>query len=122
MAKTVKAEIRYDEAKDTLCLRMLPKRPARMAETDYDFYVRYDWDDPAKIVGFEWLDFSIYFNAIDEPGVIPELELAFDVLGSNLRGLGLKEVLGWAYRSRTQAGGPRAHQEEVVGVANVGIR
>ena len=98
MAKTVKLEIRYHEAKDTLCLRTLPKRPAKMAETDYDFYVRYDWDDPTRIVGFEWLDFSIYFNTIDEPGVIPELDMTFDVVGTNLRGLDLKEVLRWAYQ------------------------
>jgi len=98
MAKTVKVEIGYHEAKDTLYLRILPKRPARMAETDYDFYVRYDWDDQTKIVGFEWLDFSAYFNAIDEPGVIPELDMTFDVVGTNLRGLVWKEVLRWAYR------------------------
>ncbi len=98
MAKTVKVEIRYHAAKDTLYLRTLPKRPARMAETGYDFYVRYDWDDQTKIVGFEWLDFSTYFNAIDEPGVIPELELTFDVVGTNLRGLDLKEALCWAYQ------------------------
>ena len=98
MAKIVKVEIRYHEAKDTLCLRILPKRPARMAETDYDFYVRYDWDDQTKIVGFEWLDFSTYFNAIHELGVIPELDMTFDVVGTNLRGLDLKEVLRWAYQ------------------------
>ncbi len=98
MAKTVKVEIRYHEAKDTLYLRTLPRRPARMAETDYDFYVRYDWDDQTKIVGFEWLDFSTYFNAINEQGVIPELDVTFDVLGTNLRGLDLKEVLCWAYQ------------------------
>jgi len=98
MAKTVKLAIRYHEAEDTLYLRLLPKRPARMAETDYDFYVRYDWDNPTKIVGFEWLDFSTYFCAINEPGVIPELDMAFDVVGTNLRGLDLKEVLRWAYQ------------------------
>ena len=98
MAKTVKVETRYREAKDTLYLRILPNRPARMAETDYDFYVRYDWDDQTKIVGFEWLDFSTYFNAISEPGVIPELDMTFDVVGTNLRGLDLKEVLRWSYQ------------------------
>jgi hypothetical protein len=98
MAKTVKVEIRYQEAKDTLYLRVLPKRPARMAETDYDFYVRYDWDDQTKIVGFEWLDFSTYFNAIDKPGVIPELDMTFNVIGTNLQGLKLKEILRWAYQ------------------------
>jgi hypothetical protein len=98
MAKTVKVEIRYQEAKDTLYLRTLPKRPAKMTETDYDFYIRYDWDDQTKIVGFEWLDFSTYFNAIDEPGVIPELDMTFNVVGTNLKGLKLKEVLHWAYQ------------------------
>jgi len=98
MAKTVKVEIRYHEAKDTLYLRIPPKRPAKMAETGYDFYVRYDWDDPTKIVGFEWLDFSTYFNAIDQPGVIPELDMTFNVAGTNLRGLDLKQVLRWAYQ------------------------
>jgi hypothetical protein len=58
-AETVKLKVRYFEAKYALYLRVIPSRPARMAETDYDFYIRYDWDDPSKIVGFKWLDFSI---------------------------------------------------------------
>ena len=98
MAETVKLEVRYFEAKDALYLRVIPSRPARMAETDYDFYTRYDWDDPSKIVGFEWLDFSTYFGAIDEPGVIPELDLCFEVSGTDLRAASLKEVLRWAYQ------------------------
>ncbi|MGQ9625322.1 MAG: DUF2283 domain-containing protein [Anaerolineae bacterium] len=96
--ETTKLEVRYYDTKDTLYLRILPKRPARMAETDYDFYIRYDWDDPDKIVGFEWLDFSRYFNAIDEPGVIPDLPMCFDVVGTELKGATLKEVLRWAYQ------------------------
>jgi len=98
MAERKKLDVRYHEVKDTLYLRILPKRPARMAETNYDFYIRYDWDDPTQIVGFEWLDFSVYFNAIDEAGVIPELDMTFDVVGTRLQGLTLKEVLRWAYQ------------------------
>jgi hypothetical protein len=69
-----------------------------MAETDYDFYICYDWDNSEEIVGFEWLDFSRYFNAIDDEGVIPDLEMRFDIEGTNLKRLTLKEVLRWAYR------------------------
>lgn len=97
MARTKQVEIRYSEAKDALYIRALPKRPARMAETDYDFYVRYDWDNPEEVVGFEWLGFSSYFSALEEPGVIPELDLRFDVAGTELKGLTLKELLRWAY-------------------------
>jgi hypothetical protein len=93
-----KLAVIYYRGKDTLYLRILPKRPARMDETDYDFYIRYDWDNPEEIVGFEWLDFSRYFNAIDDDGVIPDLEMRFDIEGTNLKGLTLKEVLRWAYR------------------------
>ena len=97
MAQTKKVEVRYSETQDTLYIRTLPKRPARMAETDYDFYIRYDWDNPDEIVGFEWLGFSSYFSALDEPGVIPELDLRFDVAGTELRKLTLKALLRWAY-------------------------
>ncbi|MFQ6014493.1 MAG: DUF2283 domain-containing protein [Anaerolineae bacterium] len=99
MASSVRIEVTYSKANDTLYLRTLPKRPARMEETDCDFYIRYDWDDPSKIVGFEWLDFSVYFNALDEPGVIPELDMRFDVVGVNLTNATLREVLQWAYRT-----------------------
>jgi len=68
-----------------------------MAETDYDFYIRYDWDDASRIVGFEWLGFSAYFSTLDEPGVIPEVDMTFDVVGTDLKGLALKSVLRWAY-------------------------
>jgi len=90
-------EVHYHRTRDTLYLRILPKRPARMAETDYDFYIRYDWDDPDRIVGFEWLDFSRYFGMLDEPGVIPVLDLRFDVLGTDLHSASLRDVLRWAY-------------------------
>lgn len=95
--KTKEIEVRYSEPDDTLYIRVLPKRPARMAETDYDFYIRYDWDDPSQIVGFEWLGFSAYFSALDEPSVIPEVDMTFDVVGTDLKGLTLKNVLRWAY-------------------------
>ncbi|MFQ6058982.1 MAG: hypothetical protein ACE5MB_08925 [Anaerolineae bacterium] len=98
MEKRLKIEVSYHEGQDTLYLRTIPKRPARMAETDYDFYIRYDWDDPTKIVGFEWLDFSTYFNTIDDPDVIPELEMRFDIVGTNVEGVTLKEILRWAYQ------------------------
>lgn len=97
MAEAETVEVRYSGARDALYIRTLPKRPARMAETDYDFYIRYDWEDPDKVVGFEWLDFSRYFTALDEPGAIPELDLRFNVRGTELKGLTLKELLRWAY-------------------------
>jgi len=40
MAKTVTAEIWYHAPNDTLYIQ--PRRPARMAETDYDFYIRHE--------------------------------------------------------------------------------
>lgn len=98
MAKTVTAEVWYNALNDTLYVRILPRRPARMAETGYDFYVRYDWADPSRIVGFEWLDFSSYFGTLDEPGVIPDVALTFDIAGTHHQGLTLKEVLRWAYQ------------------------
>ncbi len=97
MAQTKEVEVRYSETQDALYIRTLPKRPARMAETDYDFYVRYDWDHPDDIVGFEWLGFSSYWGAVDEPGVIPEVGLLFDVVGTELKELPLKTLLRWAY-------------------------
>jgi len=69
-----------------------------MAETDYDFYIRYDWENPDQIVGFEWLDFSAYFGMLDEPGVIPDVDFLFHIAGTPHTGLTLKEVLRWAYQ------------------------
>lgn len=97
MAHTKQVEVRYSGAHDTLSIRTLPMRPARMAETNYDFYIRYDWECPEEIVGFEWLGFSSYVNAQDESGVIPELDVVFDVAGTELKGLTLKTLLWWAY-------------------------
>jgi hypothetical protein len=35
---------------------------------------------------------------MDDPDVIPELEMRFDVVGTTLEGMTLKKVLRWAYQ------------------------
>jgi len=91
-------EVVYYRAKDYLYLHVVPRRPAVMEETNYEFYIRYDYENTNEIVGFEWLGFSDYFSAIDEPGVIPDLPLRFNIEGADLKGLTLRQVLYWAYR------------------------
>ncbi len=48
-------------------------------------------------MGFEWLGFSQYVSALDQAGLIPELDLVFDVTGTELKSLKLEELLRWAY-------------------------
>jgi len=91
-------KVTYYEDKDILYLQVIPERPARVDETKYGFMVRYDWDDPDAIVGFECLDFSLFIPHLAEPGVLPKLDMTFDVEGAELRGASLKDVLIWAYR------------------------
>ena len=59
--------------------------------------VRYDWDKPDEVVGFECLDCSLLIPHLAEPGVVPKLELRFDVEGTMLVNVTLTEVLHWAY-------------------------
>ena len=95
--ETKRLEISYYQDKDILYLQTLSPRPARVDETKYGLMVRYDWDEPDEIVGFECLDFSLLIPHLAEPGVVPELEMCFDIEGTEMRGASLREVLRWAY-------------------------
>lgn len=95
--ETKKLRATYYGEKDTLYLQTLPPRPARVDETRYGLMVRYDWDKPDEVVGFECLDFSLLIPHLAESGVVPELDLRFDVEGATLMGATLTEVLRWAY-------------------------
>jgi uncharacterized protein YuzE len=95
--ETKKLRATYYEQKDILYLQILPPRPARVDETKYGLMVRYDWDKPGQVVGFECLDFSLLIPHLAEPGVVPELDLRFDVEGTTLVNATLTEVLHWAY-------------------------
>jgi len=92
-----KLKTTYYKDKDILYLQILPERPGKVVETQYGFMIRYDWDNPEVIVGFESLDFSLLIPHLAEPGVIPELDMRFDVIGAPLREASLREVLTWAY-------------------------
>ncbi|MFQ5813065.1 MAG: DUF2283 domain-containing protein [Anaerolineae bacterium] len=94
---TVPSRIAYYEDKDILYLQILPERPAKVEETRYGFMVRYDWDDPEVIVGFECLDFSLLVPHLAERGVLPDVKMRFDIEGASLKGATLKGVLIWAY-------------------------
>ncbi|TEU19051.1 MAG: DUF2283 domain-containing protein [Anaerolineales bacterium] len=95
--ETKKLKATYYDEKDILYLQILPSRPARVDETRYGLMVRYDWDKPDEVVGFECLDFSLLIPHLAEPGVVPKLELRFDVEGTTLVNVTLTEVLHWAY-------------------------
>jgi uncharacterized protein YuzE len=95
--ETKKLKITYYDKKDILYLQILPPRPARVDETKYGLMVRYDWDKPDEVAGFECLDFSLLIPHLAEPGVVPKLDLRFDVEGTTLMNVTLTEVLHWAY-------------------------
>jgi hypothetical protein len=92
-----KLRITYYEGKDILYLQILPERPAKVEETRYGFMVRYDWDDPEVIVGFECLDFSLLVPHLAEGGVLPDVGMRLDIEGAGLKNATLREVLIWAY-------------------------
>lgn len=95
--ETKKLKATYYGEKDILYLQVLPPRPGRVDETRYGLMVRYDWDKPDEVVGFECLDFSLLIPHLAEPGVVPKLDLRFNLEGSKLMNATLTEVLHWAY-------------------------
>lgn len=97
-----KIEVTYDRAKDTLYAEILPARPARVDGFEFDFYIRYDWDDPSKIVGFEWLDFSKGYQGVNHIDEIITTDVKFDIKNTKLKNLTLREVFDWAYKTYVQ--------------------
>jgi len=95
--ETKKLKATYYNEKDILYLQVLPPHSARVDETRYGLMVRYDWDKPDEVVGFECLDFSLLVPYLAEPGVVPKLDLRFDVEGTTLMNATLAQVLHWAY-------------------------
>jgi uncharacterized protein YuzE len=112
--ETRKLDVCYFPQKDILTINILPRRSAVMEMTDYHFLVAYDRDNTDEIVGFEILDFSYFIPHLYKPGVVPQLDMRFDVQVSEpviepkgrvyfktkdtqLTGVTLHEVLEWAY-------------------------
>jgi len=95
--ETKKLKATYYSEKDILYLQVLPPHPARVDETRYGLMVRYNWDRPDEVVGFECLDFSLLIPHLAEPGVVPKLDLRFNVEGASLTNATLTDVLHWAY-------------------------
>jgi uncharacterized protein YuzE len=112
--ETRKLDICYFPEKDILSLNILPNRSAVMDMTEYHFFIRYSKENRGEIVGFEILDFSYFIPHLYEPGVVPQLDMLFDVQVSEpviepeskvyfktkdtrLTGATLHKVLEWAY-------------------------
>jgi len=95
---TRKLTVKYCKDGDTLWLHVLPRRRAREAMTEYDFYVRYAAQNQREIVGFKVLDFSHFVLHVHEPGVVPNLEMRFAIEGTDIKNASLEDVLEWAYR------------------------
>ena len=96
--ETKRLKVVYHSDKDILSLIILPRRPSRTSGNEHDFLILYDWDNPDEIVGFEILDFSLLVPHLYEPGVVPAVDLRFEVEGTSLTNVTLIEVLEWAYR------------------------
>ncbi len=90
-------EISYHRPKDILIIHLLPKRPARLGGGEHDFWIRYDWDDPAKVVGFEVWDFSLMIPQIYNPEIVPGISMKFSMSDQMAPTYTLQEVLEWAY-------------------------
>ena len=97
MEKPNEIEVSYYRPKDILSIHILPKRPAKTGGGEDDFLIRYDWDDPQTIVGFEILDFSLIIPKIHNREIVPELPKRFSIKGTDVSDLSLQEVLEWAY-------------------------
>ncbi len=97
MEKPNEIEVSYYRPKDILSIHILPKRPAKTGGGEEDFFIRYDWDDPNIIVGFEILDFSLVIPKIYSREIVPELSMRFSIRGTEVTDLSLQEVLEWAY-------------------------
>lgn len=102
MEEKKQIEVTYDRAKDTLYAEILPGRPARIDGFEFDFYIRYDWDEPSKIVGFEWLDFSKGYQGADHIDEIISINTKFDIKNTRLKNFTLREVIEWAYKTFVQ--------------------
>ncbi len=102
-----KVELNYYEQGDTLWIHLDADSAAQEAITEYDFYVRYNRDNPSEIVGFKVLDFSHFVSHMDEEGVLPQLPMSFDAPELFLKSANLRELLDKAYSefvlSRKQA-------------------
>ncbi|MDZ7361315.1 MAG: DUF2283 domain-containing protein [candidate division KSB1 bacterium] len=97
MEKSKEIEVSYFRQKDILSIHILPKRPAKTGGSEEDFLIRYDWDDPKTIAGFEILDFSLIIPKIYNHAIVPDLPMKFSIKGTDETDLTLQEVLEWAY-------------------------
>lgn len=77
--ETRKLDVCYFPEKDILSLNILPNRSAVMDMTEHHFFIRYSKENSDEIVGFEILDFSYFIPHLYEPGVVPQLDMHFDV-------------------------------------------
>lgn len=90
-------EISYNRAKDILTVHLLPKRPAKLGGGEHDFWIRYDWDDAKKVVGFEAWDFSLMIPQIYNQKIVPETSMKFSLSDQLAPSYTLQELLEWAY-------------------------
>lgn len=97
--ETKKLKVVYHEDKDILSLIILPLRPSRAEGDENDFLILRDWDNRDEIVGFEILDFSLFVPHIYDLDALPQIELRFNVDGTEMHSVTLREVLEWAYKN-----------------------
>ena len=55
-------------------------------------------NEPSKIGGFEWLDFSKRYQGVDHIDEINCIKTKFDIKNTKLKNLALREVIDWAYK------------------------
>jgi len=98
VTKRLKVNIDYLKEKDVLTIQIVPQRDleTRARGLDYGFLIFHAKGNPQDIVGMQSVDFSRFAKYL-EADILPVVEAIFDVVGTDLRGLNLKQLLVWAY-------------------------
>lgn len=98
-SRRVIQQVIYHDEKDILFLSLAPGRPSVTSGNEFDFFILYDWDNRDDIVGFEIHDFADFFIPhLYELGAVPDMDMTFDVQGTEIKDAPLRDVLEWAYR------------------------
>jgi hypothetical protein len=98
VTKRLKVKVDYLKEKDVLTIQIVPQRDleTRARGLDYDFLIFHAKDNLQDIVGMQSMDFSKFARHL-KADMLPVVGANFDVIGTDLRGINLKQLLEWAY-------------------------
>lgn len=101
VTKRLKVKVDYLKEKDVLTIQIVPQRDleTRARGLDHDFLIFHAKNNPQDIVGMQSVDFSKFARYLkaNKADMLPIVGAIFDVVGTDLRGINLKQLLEWAY-------------------------